>query len=64
MWDDSSIDEINNTLERIKQQQTLAGALRADGNEAKISACMQMLKQYIDGFMVGNYIVVGNCSDS
>ena len=63
MWDDSSIDEINNTLERIKQQQTLAGALRADGNGAKIMACVQTLKQDIDNFLVGNHIAVGHFSN-
>ena len=64
VWDDSSIDEINSTLEGIKQQQTLAGALRADGDEVKITTCVQTLKQGIDNFLVGNHIVVDHFSNS
>jgi len=64
MRNDSSVDEINGALERIKQQQTLAGALRADGNEAKISACVQMLKQHIDSFMVSDHLVIYYLSSS
>ena len=64
MRDDSSIDEINGTLERIKQKQTLARAIRADGDEAKITTCVQTLKQGIDNFLVGNHNIVGHFSNS
>ena len=64
MWVDSSINEISGTLERIKQKQTLARAIRADGNEAKISTCVQTLKQGIDNFLVGNHIVVDHFGHS
>ena len=63
MWNNSSIDEINGTLQRMKQKQTFARAIRADDNEAKITTCAQRLKQDIDNFLVGNHIVVGHFSN-
>jgi hypothetical protein len=56
---DSSIGEMNGALERIKQQRTFTRALHADGDEAKITTCVQKLKQDIDNFLVGNHIVFG-----
>ena len=64
MRDNSSIDEVNGILQRIKQKQTLARAIRADGDEAKITTCVQTLKHDIDNFLVGNHIVVGHFSNS
>ena len=63
MPDDSSIDDTKNTLEDIIQRRKVIRTLRADNDAARIAACVQMLGQSIDEFLVGNYIVVSCLSD-
>ena len=55
-WDNSSINDIKNNLEAIRQQQTLVHIFNADNNATQIAACIQALKHCIDGFLVGNPI--------
>jgi len=51
--DNSSIDGIKNTLEEIRRQQTFVRVLGADGDAAKITACVVMLKECVESFLVG-----------
>jgi len=55
---DSTIDEINGTLEGLKQEDMLRRVLRADDVEAEVKKCVQRLQQHIDTFVVCDYTVV------
>ena len=56
-WDNSSIDDVTNTLERVKRQRILIRILHTNKSAAEVVVCVQNLKQSVDGFLVGDLVI-------